>query len=84
MEKMYCRHCDKIVNSSHLIGVKFTLKNNTFDWYDPVDYENGYSEDETDIHVDTGFFDYIIPKKDIIKIEFYKLCEICEHELEKE
>ena len=63
------------------IGIKVTLTNGDFDWYDPVE-PNEYNVDESgDLHIDNGCYKYVLKANEYQSFEIYQLCPICGREV---
>jgi len=67
-----------------LKGIKFVLKSGQFDYYDPVEYDDGLQETETKYLVDNGFYKYEIMKSDIESYSWYDLCLKCQRGLDED
>lgn len=60
-------------------GIKFTLKDQTVDYYDPLKKED---LEETETHYILNMtYTYKIPKNDVIRFDWYDLCDDCGYEL---
>jgi hypothetical protein len=65
-----------------MIGIEFTLKDGTKDWYDPVN-EDEFDTDQTETEyiIWNGCYTYNIPKIDVVSVKKYQLCAICQYEV---
>ena len=61
-------------------GIKFKLKDGTWDYYDPLNI-NDFSETEFEYILDMTY-KYEIPKEEVEYFERYDLCDECGYELE--
>lgn len=60
-------------------GIKFLLKNGECDYYDPLDHSD---LQETETHYILNMtYKYEIPKKDVIKFEWFDICQECGYEI---
>lgn len=63
------------------IGIKVTLTNGNFDWYDPVE-PNKYNVDASgDLHINNGCYKYVLKANEYQSYEIYQLCHICGREV---
>jgi hypothetical protein len=69
--------------STQKCGIHFFLKDGSNDWYDPIDKNDGIRENKDNYIVDNGCYVYEIEKEKVAKYEFYDICKICGHEIEK-
>jgi hypothetical protein len=63
-----------------MIGVEFTLRDQTKDYYDPFEYPRDFEETDTHfiIHM---HYEYEILKSEVDAVRFYELCDKCKYEL---
>jgi len=63
-------------------GLRFYMQNGEIDCYDPVDVNDlqivGY---EYNFYV--GGYNYVLRKEDVLRIEFYLVCDECGKEVEQ-
>ena len=62
-------------------GLRFTMKDGTFDWYDPVNIEDLIITDYWYKFEHTNGYTYKLLKSDVEKLEFYDLCGLCASEI---
>lgn len=62
------------------IGIKVKLTNGDFDWYDPVEWDAYYVDEEGTLHIDNGH-EYTLKANEFINFDQYELCPICGTEL---
>lgn len=62
-------------------GLRFTLTDGSRDDYDPVNIDNGLIETESEYRFYNGYCHYAVNKSDILRLDFYDLCEECGYEL---
>jgi hypothetical protein len=61
-------------------GIKFKMKDGTFDYYDPLEQED-FQETSDAYTLDMNYL-YEIPKQDVEYYEWFDLCDDCGYELE--
>lgn len=61
-------------------GIKFKMKDGTFDYYDPLN-ELDFQESDDAYVLDMNYL-YEIPKEDVEYYEWFDLCDDCGYELE--
>ena len=63
-------------------GVVLTLKDGEKSWYDPVDFPDGLTENETHYSIDNGHFVYKVEKYAVSEVGWYEICQTCGWELD--
>jgi hypothetical protein len=63
------------------IGIRVLLTNGGFDWYDPVEHDKYYVDEEGTLHIDNGHYEYTLNKDEYQSYDTYQLCPICGREV---
>lgn len=66
-----------------MIGIEFTMKDGSKDWYDPLRGEEDLIIKD-DVYIVKATYDYEIEKSKVESYKFYDCCEICGIELHEE